>query len=75
MDDKMIQKNDNPNLDSELLQKLEALTLEVRRLSEKVEALEHSHRQNNCILCPHICIQIPIHFPINIPFGNASNRR
>ncbi len=76
MDDMNDQKEEQLVLekdDSEirkLLQMVEALTQEVRQLSEKVEALEQSPKQKKCVLCPHISIRIPIHFPISIPFAN-----
>ena len=83
MDDMIAQKEERLVLENEdanseirrLLQMVEALTQEVQRLSEKVEALEQSPKQEKCVLCPHISIRIPIHFPISIPFGNTSNKR
>ena len=83
MDDMNAQKEEpfvleNEDANSEiqrLIQMVESLTEEVRRLSEKVEALEQSPKQEKCVLCPHISIRIPIHFPISIPFGNISNKR
>ena len=58
-----------------LLQMVEALTQEVRQLSEKVEALEQSPKQEKCVLCPHISIRIPIHFPISLPWGNITHKQ
>lgn len=82
MDSTMMEKEkdftlENADADSEikrLLQMVEGLTQEVQRLSEKLESLERSSKQEKCILCPHISIRIPIHFPIHIPFANISKK-
>ena len=69
---------DNADANAEfrrLIEMVAALTQEVQRLSEKVDELEHSPKQEKCILCPHVSIRIPINFPINIPLGNISNKR
>ncbi|MBQ9394995.1 MAG: hypothetical protein IJU23_05700 [Proteobacteria bacterium] len=78
MDDITIPKVQQPSLENadaapeiqRLYQIIDSLTCEVHRLSEKVDELEHSPKQRNCILCPHISIRIPI----NIPLGNTSNK-
>ena len=53
-----------------LYQLVLSLTEEVRRLSERIDELEDTPKQTNCVLCPTIRINIPI----NIPFGSNSSK-
>ena len=80
MEEMKTQTNDSHLIDTEkadaererLLQLVESLTAEVKRLSERIDLLEHSPRQTKCILCPTIHINFPM--GIKIPFGNTSHK-
>ncbi len=47
-----------------LYQLVLSLTEEVRRLTKRIEELENTPKQTNCVLCPNIHINIPINIPV-----------